>query len=268
MNDKIVLKTTISDFHRHASRLMTTTVDNFSADLRKLMLFVKNTPLIYDYINECVTNNLPSDFDADNEVDTVQKSYYMTFGPFSGSDEEETAEIFQILQAIVERGISGSDPLFNSYSRESNKYQDRLEGFLKAVVFLFINHVNGHLTKIGLMMQLDDSPLQQILVNNSSNTQISTASSFSTVNAIQKNNPNISELEPLLAELVRCSESMSEENRELVQDSIQTLREELMSGSPKKRVVNPLIALLKGIDGGTQFAAAVTQIITFFTGVL
>jgi hypothetical protein len=247
---------------------MRTTFDNFGVDLSKFLTFLKATPLIYSYIENCISNDLPDEFNADAEVDTVQQGHHIVFGPFGGSDNEEVAEIFLILQSMHEKGISGTARLFFSYASGSNKYQDMLKGFLDKVAYILINHIDSYLVRIGFEMGLDEQPSQVVSVNNSPNFQINTAYGQSTLTATQNNNSAIDELEPLLARLARYSKRLNMEDQELVEDSVETLREEVASGNPKKKVIRPVLAALKGVNESTQFAAAVTQIAAFFSALL
>jgi hypothetical protein len=268
MNDKTELKKILYSFHGQASRLMRTPFECFEADLSKFLSFLEKTPLINGYIEECVSRDLPEGFDADAEVDAVQGGYGTIFGPFGGSDEEETAEIYLILQAIRKKGISGRGLFFNGYASGSNKYQDMLKNFLDEVAYILVEHIESHLTEIGIEMGLDEHQSQVVSVSNSPNAQVNTSGGQSTLTATQNNNPAMSELEPLLSELAQSARELNKDEKELVDDSIETLREEMASGSPKGKVIRPVLAALKGINESAQFGAAVTQIVAFFSAIL
>jgi hypothetical protein len=118
------------------------------------------------------------------------------------------------------------------------------------------------------MMSLDEHSSQVVSVHNSPNAQINTSTGHSTLTATQNNNPAINELEPLLSELTRLSKELGTDEKEPVNDSIETLREEVASGSSKGKIIRPVLAALKGISETAQFGAAVTQIVTFFSAIM
>ncbi len=268
MNDKVELKKVLNGFHGQASRLMRAQFDCFQEELSKFLSYIENTPLIKDHIDECVANDLPKEFDVDGEIDAVRNGYGTIFGPFGGSDEEETAEIYLILQAMHKHKISARGLFFTGYANGSKLYQDMLKGFLDRVAYILIEHVERYLTQIGLEMGLDEHQSQIVNVNNSPNAQVSTAGGKSFLIATQNNGLMRSELDSLLSNLLHLAQKLDAEQRELVSDSAETLKEELVSGAPKGKVVRPILAALKGISTGAEFIAAVTQIADFFAPML
>lgn len=268
MTDRTELKQVIYDYHCQASRLMRATPDSFKVDLMKFLGYIENTSIINDYVQRCVSNDLPEGYDADAELDEVQNDSHAKFGPFGGSDEEEVAEIYLILCAMRKQGVTGQSMVFYSYSGGSKKFRDWLKGFLDSVAYILVEHIDGFLTKAGIAMGIDETPSQQFHISGSRNTQINAASFGSSVTATQNNGLDIEALEPLLVELVSASEGMSGDEREVILDGVQALREEFSTGSPKKSVVKTALRTFSGINGGVQFGAAVSQVASFLVPLL
>ncbi len=263
MIDRIEFKQTVYDYHCQASRLLRATPDTFASDLAKFLRYIEETMIIGEYVQRCVSNNLPEEFDIEAEFKAVQGSYGSIFGPFGGSDEEELAEVYLILKAIQDSGVDGHSMLFFGYAQGSKKYQDMVKGFLDKVAFILISHIDRYLTKQGIAMGVDENLSQEFNIHDSSNTQINAASFGSSITATQSNGLGVEAIEPLLSAIIRCSEDLSDKDREVVQDSAQTLREDLAAEKPRKSVIKTALHALKGIKGGVDFAAAVAELVAF-----
>lgn len=258
MDKQTELKTTLLDFHSQASRLMRATPDSFPSDLRKFLGYIEKAPFISEYLQKCVADYLPEGFSAEKEVDEVHSNFGAIFGPFDECDESEAAEIYLLLREISERNISARGIFFHGYSCGSKKFQDMLKGFLDRVPYLLIAHINDHLAKEGLT--LDPKPPTQQFVFHSSPSQLNFANQGSVINPIQNVSIDIGKLESILSEISSLSQNLEPSDREIAEDSVQVLAEEIPSGTPRKGMIRTALNALRGINGGAQFAAAVTQI--------
>ena len=59
------------------------------------------------------------------------------------------------------------------------------------------------------------------------------------------------------------SQELADDDKELTEDSLQQLSEEIASPTPRKGKGNGALSVLSGINGSAQFAAAVAQIAEF-----
>lgn len=261
MDRQTKLKTTMLDFHSQASRLMRATPESFNTDLHKFIAYIEKAPFVSDYLQKCVTESLPEAFDAKAEVDAVSASFGAIFGPFDESDEGEVAEIYLLLKEISERDISGQGLFFYGYSCGSKKYRDMLKGFLDRVPYLLISHINDYLPKEG-MLSNPKAPTQQFVFHTSS-SQLNFANQGSVISPVQNVGVNVDEFTDILSKILSLSQSLDSDDREIVEDSVQVLSEEIPSESPRKGMVKTALGALKGINGGAQFAAAVAQISEF-----
>lgn len=259
MDEQMQIKTIMYDFHSQSSRLMRSTVDSFHSDLRKFLNYIEGTPLIFDYLEDCIKSHLDEEFDAAAEIGLISSSYGAIFGPFSDSDEAETAEVYLVLKEISLQSISTRGLFFCGYANGSKKYQDMLKGFLDRVPYLLITHINDYLAKKAMAVEEQPSP-QQFVFQGPTN-QLNLATQGSRISAVQVEGAVPEGLIKALQAALDLSEEFDGEDKELVEDSLQQLMEEVTSSAPRKGRIRGALSVLSGINGGAQFAAAATQII-------
>lgn len=136
-----------------------------------------------------------------------------------------------------------------------------LKGFLDRVPYLLISHINDYLPKEG-MLSNPKAPTQQFVFHTSS-SQLNFANQGSVISPVQNVGVNVDEFTDILSKILSLSQSLDSDDREIVEDSVQVLSEEIPSESPRKGMVKTALGALKGINGGAQFAAAVAQISEF-----
>lgn len=264
MDKQTQIKTVMYDFHSQSSRLMRSTIDSFHSDLRKFLNYIEGTPIIFDFIKNCIESHLDKGYDAAAEVNSVRSTFGAIFGPFSDSDEAEAAEIYLVLKEISCQGINTRGLFFHGYSNGSKKYQDMLKGFLDRVPYLLITHVNDYLAKEAMAVEERPSP-QQIVFQGSTN-QLNLATHGSTISAIQVEGKVPEELAQALRSAFALSQELEGEDRELAEDSLQQLAEETSSSEPRKGRIKGALSVLSGINGSAQFLAAVAQVAQFAQG--
>lgn len=266
MDKQTQIKTVMYDFHSQSSRLMRSTIDSFHSDLRKFLNYVENTPLIFDYIEGCMKSHSDSGYDAAAEVNSVSSSFGAIFGPFSDNDDVEAAEIYLVLKEISNQGINTRGLFFQGYANGSKKFQDMLKGFLDRVPYLLITHINDYLAKEA--MTVEERPSSQQFVFQGPTNQLNLATHGSRISAIQIEGKVSEDLAQALQTAFALSEELEGEDRELAEDSLQQLTEEMALSAPRKARIQGALGVLSGINGSTQFAAAVTQIIQFVQGLM
>lgn len=264
MDKQMQIKTTMYDFHSQSSRLMRSSVDSFHSDLRKFLNYIDSDPIVSEYIENCVKLSLPEGYDAAAEIDSVKSSYGYVLGPFSDSDEAEAAEIYLLLKEISSQGINTRGLFFHGYANGSNKFQDMLKGFLDQVPYLLIAHINDYLTKEAMSVE-DRTPSQQIVFQGPTN-QLNLATHGSKINALQIGEGVPEDIARALQTVLDLSQTLEDEDRELVEDSLEQLAEETSSCAPRKGRIKGALSVLSGINGSAQFLAAVAQVAQFAQG--
>lgn len=243
---------------------MRTNPNDFQSDLARFVSYIGDTPFVSEYVNDCVAQHTPEGFDAKEEVAAVRENMgRAVFGPFCGSDEEETAEITLILRELVSQGVSGRSRVFYGYSGGSAKFQDMIDGFLNRVVRILIDHLEGHLVSKGIAMGLDDKNVSVVVdMSGASNSLLNIATGGSSISAVQQNGQNQA-LESLLQDLISSTEGLDDDVREAVEVNAQVIRDEHASSSPRKEVLEAAVKSLKVILGGTHALASLMTIAQF-----
>ena len=136
------------------------------------------------------------------------------------------------------------------------------DAFNHRVVYILISHIRKYLEKIGVDMGLDENVKYSITVNNG---QVNLANDQATINATMNNGVDMPTLITLISEVKKTlSPDFTSEEKEIVNDSLETVKEELSKNFPRKGLIK---TALRGLSSFTsksvQFAAAVTSISSF-----
>lgn len=264
MNDKTELKKSLHRFHGEASRLLNSEWEDAPRPIQRFLQRCEADGVIGSYLRECAAHHLPEGFDAASEYDRVSQGHgTVTFGPFSTVPEEESAQTYLILREIVKRNTRVPSTLFMSYGKG---FAVAYERFLKRVAEPLIHDIEQYLTLEGLEKGLDDGP--SVSFNGPVTTaQINQASGGSIINATQTNGLQGAELETLMQKVLDAASDEITDAGTLsdVKESIEELKSQMESGSPKHAVMKGLLRLLRGVKAGESFVAAVTDLINFFT---
>lgn len=260
--NKKELKKIQYDFNSNSNRLLQADYTEYTSELKKYIRFLRNTEVIYSYILDCGK----SEIDPHNEIIEVQQSYGRKTFSTGETDEEEVRNIFSILAYIADKDIDISFAATLSYCHGSDKYQDGIDSFNSRYVMILIRDIDKYLTDLGIDMGLDENVKYNISIKNG---MVNIASGQGTINAENTVNNSVDEekLMVLMNEVRKASLSANSEEIENINTSLDVIKEELTKGKPRKSVVKLAIDALQGIKGGTEFAAAVAQLVSFVMSV-
>lgn len=267
MNDKTSLKRCLFLFHKQASRLLKSEFDDSPLPLQRFLEHIEAEPIIREYINDCTNLHTPEGFSAISQCDEVAADYYGTFGPFSTNSQEESAQVYLILKELVARNAQGRSNFFMGYGTGSKKWQDKYRGFLDSVAQRLIDNIDCHLNIIGIESGLDDSGDAMTTIFNApvGSAQVNQATGQSVVKATQQNGVASQELSKLLNEVFDAarSELGNGETLQDIEENLNSIREQIMGDSPKRGIIRGSVSLLKNINAGVQFSAALAALIEF-----
>lgn len=255
------LKKILYDFNSISNRLMQVDFQDYNPVLMKFINFIKNNEIIYAYIKDCgiCEQNL------DMEFQEVGSSYGEAIFSLGQLDEEEVRNVFAILCYISEKNLEIHYGVAMGYSA-SRKYQDKIEGFNDRVVMVLIRHIERYLTKIGIDMGLDEKVTYSIAIESG---QVNIANDNSTINATNTvNKIDITKLTELIQTIKDCTESLSEDDEDILASSLEVIQEEASAQTPRKGFLKTSISGLKTIKGTTEFSAAVATLIQFIQPLL
>ena len=243
------------DFNSISNRLLQANYDDYLGVLKKFISFLENTEIIYDYIIGCgvCAQNLDEEFKEERE------SYGGAIFTTGETDEEEVCNVYAILKYITEKDIIVHLSVAEGYSA-SNKFADIMKGFNNRFVMILIRHIESYLTKVGIDMGLDERIIYNVTVRDG---QAIIASDNAVVNATNTVSVNSEDLLKLIEAVRACSASLSPEDKESVQESLEVIQAEASSDKPKKSMLKTAMSVLKGIKGTIEFATAATALIEF-----
>lgn len=149
MNKK-ELRTISRDFRNYASRLLATKSQTGLDDARRLISFIHNTPILKNYIEECV-KSYKVDIKRVREELGYNDKYKL---PLMNNDE--VAFTYQLLLYGTENFGEYWAFVNGSYSNGSRSIQDHIDNFNDEVVKHFINHITTFLEDIILNEEFED----------------------------------------------------------------------------------------------------------------
>lgn len=266
MIDKTKLKMSMYLFHQESSRLLNSSWEDSPLPIHRFLQRCEADAIVNAYLQECVRHHLPEGFDAACEYDAVLHGQGVTFGPFSTVPEEESAQVYLILREIVVRNTQGTSNLFFAYRSSSAKFADMYRGFLDSIARRLIGNIEQYLTVKGFEEGLDDNHSVSFYgpINNA---QINQASGRSMLTATQSNGLQDTELESLIQAVLNAASNEISDSEVLsdIQDTVEELKAQALTGKPKRGILKGILSFLGGVNGGVQFAAAVTNLVSFFT---
>lgn len=265
MIDKTVFKKTLYLFNHESNTLLRSNWEESPIPFKRFLDRIEGENVIKEYLDNCVDNHTPKGFDAVEDVRAVANDFGTTFVTFSTIPEEESAEVYLILKEAVAQSIQGRSHFYYGFAH-GTKYVDMYKGFLDKVVRRLIANIAEYLTTIGIEMGLEGG---DSVTNNISgsihNIQLNQSTGNSTINATQKNGISSSELSALLDAVISAAKAEIDdpETIEDVRDNVDIVRAQMESDKPKRGILKSALSFLGAVNGGTQFTAAVVQIIEF-----
>ena len=257
-------KKTLYRFYHEANILLRSNWDESPAPFKRFLDRIEAEPDVKAYLDDCVDNHIPDGFDAVEEVKKSAAQLGVTFDNFSTIPEEESAEVYLIFREMIAQGVRGTSSIYYTYA-SGNKFADMYKGFLDKVARRLISNITEHLTMIGIEMGLDGGDSVTNNFGSVSNLQVNQATDNSTINAIQNIGIDEQTLNKLIDAILSAAETEIDdaETVEDVRDNAEIVRTQIESGEPKRGVLKSALGFLRGVNGGTQFAAAVVQLIQF-----
>lgn len=254
------LRKIMYDFNSISSRLLQADFNDYTNVLSKFIAFIKNTPIIIDYIIACGV----CDQDLKQEFDEVSRSYGRCIFSLGDTDEEEIRNVFAILNYIAENNIEIHLGVAFGYS-SSKKYQDKIKGFNDRVVMVLIHHIERYLTKIGIDMGVDEKIIYSITVQNG---QVNIANDNASISATNTVGIDTTQLEKLIQAVRKTADGLSNKDAEILNSNLEVIEEEIKSENPRKGFIKTAVSGLKMLKGTAEFAAAITALIQFINPLL
>lgn len=253
------LKSISYDFRRISNRLITISYREMKSVLTMFINHIESNEIIFDYIKNCKRVG----YDVEKDFAEVAESYGRKVFDLGISEEEEVFTSYKILKYLVE---TGADPsiIVMGYSK-GDTYDERIRAFNNRVALVLIQHIEGYLMKIGIKMGYDEEEKYMVTING---TQVNISKDNSTLNAIQHNNGTDSNDLVKLVTAIKglIDETIPEEEKETIIESVETIQEQLQSTNPKKGLIkNCMLGLNTAISNLPHAVTLCENIKTFVT---
>lgn len=265
--NKVELKKVISDFNSISNRLMRAHFQDYHIVLKMFLAFIREHEIICEYVEDC---GLPL-FDVETEFKEIANSHGHLIFDLGKTNKEETANIFGILQYVVEKNIDMISSIGFSYLR-STKIQDILNEINKRIVYVLIMHISDYLTKIGIEMGLNETETYNITVTNG---QVNVASDNAIINATINNNIDQNELLKHINDVKKTIPiDISSDEKDSVNGSLELIETELKQETPRKGIIQSAMTALKAVresvkistvKGAVEFSAAIATLVEFIS---
>ncbi|BCN31924.1 hypothetical protein bsdtb5_32190 [Anaeromicropila herbilytica] len=247
--DKKTLKIISLEFRTIANRLINCNHQTGMGLMKQFLDYIEGNDIIHEYIIGFVKSD---DFEP-----VERRTCFTSIGD---NKQEEISFVYQYIRYAVENFNNIYYDMAMGYAREAN---DAVKEFCNRIILPFVNYIEGYLTEIGIKMGYDEDVKYMIHVSGGV-AQVNVANDSGIVNATQNNGTCSQDLEKLIFKLMdTIPKDLSEEDRNQITESIEVIREESQSETPRKSFVNMAVKGLQMIKGGTEFAAAVAGICQF-----
>ena len=248
------LKKISHKFNSLSNRLLQSDLNDYHDVLKKYIKYIDNTEIIINFINSC------GEYELDEEdFKSVASSHGRYFFYLGDTEEEEVIRVYSILKYIGEKCKDMPYGITNAYSLSSRK--EGLKKFNDRVTLVLIRHIEEYLTEVGIEMGLDENVTLNI---NAEKGQVNIAKDQATINAVQNNGIDTNELSKLISNMRDALEdSLTDEDKQDANDSIDIIEEELNSTQPNEKNVKTHFKILSKIGAGIKFTNACCSLITF-----
>lgn len=258
-DEKIALKKLLYEYHAEANSLLQSRYTNLDDAVSRFLSYIEGEKTIRFYIDDCIKNHVPADFDATSIVDALAAQPGATINHFPGEYKAESGVVYLILKDISDRDKWTDGYLLYGYGHGSKKYDDMAKGFLDDVVRRLVNGIDRYLTLMGIEKGLSDITYQNQTITTGANSPVnaSQAGGESAATANQTNGIASEEVMQSLAKVIDSLDGLAAEQREQAEELIEALKQEITQRKPKRAVLEAILNGLKGITAGVQFTTAV-----------
>ncbi|MBR4248596.1 MAG: hypothetical protein IKQ24_00420 [Verrucomicrobia bacterium] len=237
--DEIELKRTIHDFNSLANDLMDSYCNNFNGLLIDFVRLLQENRIIQEFIKNCGEPNqkLVDDF--------INEPMWRTIRSLGDSREEQVSNIFSILQNITENKISVRDIII-SFSK-STSVQECLNGFKNQVIKTLISSIKQHLERECIDNEYDIQKMIQQITISGNYGNVNVAAGNNATATLQNNSIDLEELNKLIKNIQEKLNDLSENEKEILENSLGIIKEEANSKEPKSKTISFALKTINSI---------------------
>lgn len=245
------------DFRCSASAVMTSHSEDLLHNIRLFMLFIKQNPLIMQYVNSLPdTNN-----DIEKAIVEVISNPNVVFR-LGETIEDSFRNTFKLLDSpsLDERALYG---IILAYRGNSSQYQDMAKNFCQRIILPFIRTIQQYLAKIEIDMGMDDNIQYSITVNGG---QVNLSQDNSTINAVQNNGIDQNKIQSMIDAILTAAQNggVAQEQIGQINEILYAIKDELTKPTPKRAVITTLKNELIAFSTGFATIPALKEAVDIF----
>lgn len=240
-------------FRLLASNVMNAHFNEQLSSLEELVNYVKQTTLIYDYIQ-----SLSYDINGLEEIlDSINSSYGNKALELGSDSNQRTYLLYKTFEYIVSKKMMTYN--FGWYYSGGKKYQDMAKAFGDRLVYPFVSEIEEYIKDISTDMGFDNDNKYNININ-SSGVQVNIAEHGSTVHAEQENVLRIKELENEIKKVSNIIENLdNQELQSILIQNLDTIKNEIQDKEPKKTTLTSCLTSMKFIASSVAMLPDLTS---------
>lgn len=249
-------------FRLLASNVMNAHFNEQLSSLEELVNYVKQTTLIYDYIQ-----SLSYDINGLEEIlDSINSSYGNKALELGSDSNQRTYLLYKTFEYIVSKKMMTYN--FGWYYSGGKKYQDMAKAFGDRLVYPFVSEIEEYIKDISTDMGFDNDNKYNININ-SSGVQVNIAEHGSTVHAEQENVLRIKELENEIKKVSNIIENLdNQELQSILIQNLDTIKNEIQDKEPKKTTLTSCLTSMKFIASSVAMLPDLTSGIQMIASLL
>ena len=215
-------------FRTLASNVMTAYYKEQTNILKEFLNYIKQTPLLYNYIQSLAYDLVG----LDELLDRINKSNG-TEGLDLGCDSHKRAYLlYRTFEYIVEKDCDTI--YFGWYYVESTSNTDMAKAFGDRLIYPFLSEIENYIKDIYTDMGFDNESSYNITIN-SSGVQVNIAEHGSTFHTEQKNKINTDEVFKAIQQVENIIKNMDDERSKIVlHQNLNNVKKEVQENDPKK----------------------------------
>lgn len=262
--NKKELKKISSRFRNLASYVMNAHYNEQLDLLEEFVDYVKQTSLIYDYIQ-----SLSYDINGlEEHLDTINVSYGRQALDLGSNSNRRTYLLYKTFEYIVSKKMMTYN--FGWYYSGGKNYQDMAKAFGDRMVYPFVSEIEEYIKEISIDMGFDNDSKYNININ-STGVQVNIAELGGTVHAEQENSLNSEELKNAIVNVSNIIEKIDNlALKSTLEQSLDTIKNEIKEKEPKKnsltsaltamKFIASTVAMLPDLTSGIQMIASLLGI--------
>ena len=244
------LRKTSIEFRRVASRLLRTTFNDEHLNLTRLMVFIRETPILRDYIEHCL-KKAGRDYGISSLVRDRRWGENL---PIPSDKEGEIAFTYQLLAYLWQTGRPEAYQNCALGYASGNHIPDHVAEFNRVVVAPFVTHLADHINEVMIDMGCSDAAAKVSVRGNVGQVNLASGGSAIVASSSYSQQAPDDGLPQMIGEFLAALKTTSippekAEDRETLTEILEAIRDSIGTAPPKKGLIKVAIEKITGLVG-------------------